>query len=76
MVRLLAEHAQPRLRYDVTWPVARLQEELDAPGPPPPPVATPAHVLNAAWAWRVEHPEADDTRVSTRALALCALAER
>jgi len=74
MVGLLAKHALPRLRYDVTGPVTRLREELDIPDVPPPPGATPAHVLNAAWAWRLGHPDADDTTVSTRALARCAQA--
>ena len=72
MVGLLAEHALPRLRYDVTGPVDRLREELDEPDLPPPPGATPAHVLNAAWMWRLRHPEADGTTVSIRALARCA----
>ena len=74
MVGLLAKHALPRLRYDVTGPVDRLREELDTPGMPPPPEATPAHVLNAAWAWRLGHPDADDTAVSARALDRCAQA--
>ena len=74
MVRLLAEHALPRLRYDVTGPVERLREELDAPDLPPPPGATPAHVLNAAWNWRLRYPEADGAAVSTRALTRCAQA--
>jgi hypothetical protein len=74
MVSLLTKHALPRLRYDVTGPVDRLMEELDTPEVPPPPEATPAHVLNAAWAWRLRHPGADDTAVSARALARCAQA--
>ena len=74
MVGLLAKHALPRLRYDVTGPVDRLREELDTPDMLPPPEATPAHVLNAAWAWRLRHPEADDTVVSARALDRCARA--
>ena len=31
MVELLAKHALPRLRYDVTGPVDQLLEELDTP---------------------------------------------
>ncbi len=74
MVGLLAKHALPRLRYNVTGPVDRLREELDTPDVAPPPGATPAHVLNAAWAWRLRNQEADDTIVSVRALARCAQA--
>ena len=74
MVELLAKNALPRLRYDVTGPVDRLREDLEAPGVRPPHGATPAHVINAAWDWRLSNPEADDTAVSARALARCAQA--
>ena len=42
--------------------------------PPITPGATPAHVLNAAWNWRLRYPEADGAAVSTRALTRCAQA--
>jgi hypothetical protein len=74
MVGLLAKHALPRLSYDITGPVDRLRADLEKPGIPPPPGATPAHVLNAAWAWRLRNPEADDTIVSARVLTRCAQA--
>jgi hypothetical protein len=76
MVELLAKHALPRLCYDVTGPVDRLREELDVPDVPPPPGATPAHILNAAWTWRLGPggTDAGDPTVSARALARCALA--
>src|SRR5205809_1356709 len=60
LVTLLAAHALPRLRYDITGPVDQLCDGLDQPGAGVPAGATPAHVLNAAWRWRLSNPATDD----------------
>lgn len=88
MVDLLIRHAPTRLRYRTSGPVERLAAVLgtvaadplshtsDAPDLPP--GSEVAHVLNAAWRWRVRNRSAapaDVERVSRAALALCRLAE-
>jgi hypothetical protein len=82
MTRLLAEHALPRLRYPVEGPVEALVEQLSqgsesADTAPLPAGTAPAHVVDAAWQWRLRNWEAQEWRraaTSTRALRLCARA--
>ncbi|MFD7322600.1 hypothetical protein ACFV9D_16150 [Streptomyces sp. NPDC059875] len=77
MVDLLHQHTPPRLRYDPLGPVHRLIAVLEAGAEEVPNGATIAHVLQAAWLWRLEHwgVERHTTdQVSDNALSLCRLA--
>lgn len=88
MVELLVSHAPARLQYHTAGPVEGLLTILDAVAADPlrrpddvvelPADAQIAHVLNAAWRWRLRHGRArpgDVERVSRAALRLGQLAE-
>ncbi|MER7244401.1 hypothetical protein [Kribbella sp. NPDC000426] len=80
-VEVLARHA-PKLTYNDKESAVLVKAELTSaaePGPPRPPEvppnAGPAAIVDAAWRWRRQHPDATPlqrSRVDKHAIALCA----
>lgn len=76
MVELLDRHTPERLRYDPSGPINYIAAGLELGAAEVPEGTTMAHVLNAAWLWRLEHWDAErhvTDLVSDNALSFCRL---